>query len=1028
MSDLDSERFYTHMQHIYNIFGDSSSDSNSNFHSIDALALIRGKYIEDNKETTQAKTSLFHDYIFNYDLTDTLIFFAPKKIYFFVAAKKKALLESMKKPSNINVPEIKIVLRTPSDDNTPKIKQIFEEIQKEINKDSVNIGFIKEEKGLGKVVEEFYKVVERENWINLVDVPLVVDEIIQVKDKSELNNINIASRFSVHLLDHLNKEFERDVDDEKNITHKKISEEIKKISDKDSFKKKFVEKNSKYKISPQFLEIKSIPVIQSGGNYSLDINVPSDTNILSSDVIICKASSAYKDYNSQIVRTFMIDSNKVQQEQYKILLAAFDQMLSILKKAPKEDKTLGSIYREIKEFIVSKDETLKNCIPESFGYGIGLESQNEYLKIEENSDVKVKYGMVIFVHLSLINLVIESNKEKNYQMQLGDTICIDGENEVIINFTEKFPKSLTDIDYKLGDEENKSKEEKEEESVSSNRRKTRQHGKKDDEKYNEREKRKEHQELLLKQKNQDFTRRYEQGENFFKEEAAIKKKDYSNLKCYENPKQFPADLKNGKIYLDQKHYTIFLPIFKRMVPFHIGLIKNTSKSEDSNYTILRINFVIPVSGNELESIKDPNPVFIREVSYKFKDANFVLSLITKIKDLMKAYKAKEQEEREKEDIIEQEKIILRKEKRIFLNELNVKPNLLSKKTQGTLEAHVNGFRFLSSKNERIDIVYKNISHAFLQTCENDLIALIHFNLKNPILVGKKKVSDIQFYRDIGSQGDDINMRGRGHDYDEYEMELKEQKRIENMNKEFIKFSKNVEDLDVINFELPYRELEFTGVPFKTSVSLFPTPKCIIALNETPFLVITISDIEIIYFERVSQGLKNFDMAIIFKDYSKPIKRITTIPMESLDMLKTWADENDILFGEGLYNMNWPSIMNNIKEAPDSFIEQGCWNFLAENASDDEGDDEDEAVDDDPEYTEEEIESSESEYEDEEEQSESEGEDEGDDALSEEGKDWEEMEEIAKKQDNEKAKKVKENERFKKNTKNNNVKNMKNKKK
>ena len=1023
MSDLDSERFYTHIQHIYNVFGDSHSNPHSNFHSIDALALVRGKYIEDNKESTQIKTSLFHDYIFNYDLTDTLIFFAPKKIYFFVASKKKTLLESMKKPNNINVPEIKIILRTPSDDNTPKVKQIFEEILKEVNKANINVGYLKEEKGLGKVVEEFYKVVDNENWINLVDTPLIVDEIIQTKDRNEFNLINIASRFSCYLLDHINKEFEEDIDDEKNITHKKISEEIKKISDKDSFKKKFVDKNPKYKISPQFLEIKSIPVIQSGGNYTLDVTVPSDTNVLCSDVIICKASSAYKDYNGQVVRTFMIDSNKSQQEQYKILLAAFDKLITLLKEAPKDEKTFGTIYREIKEFIVSKDETLKNCIPECFGYGIGLESENENLKIEEKSEIIVKYGMVIFVHLSLINLILQDNKEKNFMMQIGDTICIDDKGE-LINFTEKCPKTLNDIDYKLqsqGDDKESQNNSKKFENET-NMRVTRHMGKKVDEKFNEREKRKEHQEQLLKEKIEDFKRRYEQGENFLKEETAIKKKDYSNMKCFENMKQFPADLKNGKIYLDQKHYTIFLPIFKRMVPFHIGLIKNTSKSEDSNYTILRINFVIPVSGNELENIKDPNPVFIREVSYKFKDGAFVQNLITKIKDLMKAYKAKEQEEREKEDIIEQDKIIVRKDKRIFLNELNVKPNLLSKKTQGTLEAHINGFRFISNKNEKIDIIYKNISHAFLETCENDLVALIHFNLKNPILVGKKKVSDIQFYRDIGSQADDLNVRGRGYDYDEYEMEIKEQKRIEAMNKEFLKFTKNVEDLCDIQFELPYRELEFTGVPFKTSVSLFPTSKCIISLNEIPFLVITISDIEIIYFERVSQSLKNFDMAIIFKDFSRPIKRITTIPMENLDMLKTWADENDIFYGEGLYNMNWVSIMNNIKEAPDRFIEDGCWNFLAENASDDENEDND-GENDDPEYEEEEFESSESEYEDQEEQSESVGEDEGDDALSEEGKSWNSMEENAKREDNEKTKKMKENERFKKN-KNNNIRNKK----
>lgn len=38
----------------------------------------------------------------------------------------------------------------------------------------------------------------------------------------------------------------------------------------------------------------------------------------------------------------------------------------------------------------------------------------------------------------------------------------------------------------------------------------------------------------------------------------------------------------------------------------------------------------------------------------------------------------------------------------------------------------------------LDILYKNIQHAFFQPAENELIVLIHFHLKNPILVGKKK--------------------------------------------------------------------------------------------------------------------------------------------------------------------------------------------------------------------------------------------------------------------------------------------------
>ena len=1010
---IDSERFYSHLEHIYNIFGDASSNESSNFNSIDGFVIVRGKFVEDDKESTQTKTSIFHDYIFNYDLTDTIIFFSPKTIYFLVASKKKSLIESTKKPKEIvNVPQIKIILRTPSDDNTPKIKEIFENIKQEINKNEINIGYIKEEKGIGKAVEEFYSVVDNIKDIHLVDTPNLIDEIIQTKDKNELNLINISSRYSCYILDYLNKEFENDVEEEKTIRHIKISEEVKKMYEKDNFKKKFKEKYSKYNINPQLLEVKYVPVIQSGGKYTLDCFQESDNNELSSDIIICKAFSSYKDYNSQVIRTFMIDSNKTQQNQYKILLAAFDKILVLLKEGISKKATLGDIYKEIKDFIISRDENLKDCIPECLGYGLGLETVNNNLRITADSKVIIQKGMVIFIHLSLQNL---ENDNKKYMMQIGDTICLDDKGE-LINFTEKSAKSLNEIHYELKN----NSEDKEDINSNINNdygpdvRVTRHMDKKVDDKLIDREKRKEHQIELLKEKNNDFKRRLEQGENFFKEEATIKRKDFSNLKCYDNIKQFPSDMKNGKIYLDQKHYTVFLPIFKNMVPFHIGLIKNTSKSEDSNYTILRINFVIPVSGNELDSIKSPNPVFIREISYKFKDANYVQNIMTKIKDMTKAYKTKEQEDKEREDIIEQEKIIIRKEKRIFISELSIKPALLSKKSQGTLEAHMNGFRFLTNKSEKVDIIYKNIKHAFLQTCENEMNAFFHFHLINPIIVGKKKVSDIQFYRDIGTQADDLNIKGRNTDYDEYEMELKEQKRIDNMNKEFKKFSKNVEELDYIKFEIPFRELQFSGVPFKSNVTLYPTPSCLISLTESPFFVITVNEIEIVYFERVAQNLKNFDMAFIFKDFSRPVKKIYTIPIENLDMLKTWADENDILFGEGQYNMNWSNVMNIIKERPEEFVKDGCWNFIADNIEDEEEEDDD-GDDDDPEYQEEEEEdySDDDDY-DAEEEEESIGEDEGDDALSEAGKSWDDMENDAKKDDNERAKRLKEKEKFKKN--------------
>lgn len=69
------------------------------------------------------------------------------------------------------------------------------------------------------------------------------------------------------------------------------------------------------------------------------------------------------------------------------------------------------------------------------------------------------------------------------------------------------------------------------------------------------------------------------------------------------------------------------------------------------------------------------------------------------------------------------------------------------------------------------------------------------------------------------------------------------------------------------------------------------------------------------------------MAIVFKDLNKPVIKITAIPTENLEMLKTWLDNCDILFSEGLYNINWNTIISKIKSDPDEFLEEGGWGFL-----------------------------------------------------------------------------------------------------
>lgn len=75
----------------------------------------------------------------------------------------------------------------------------------------------------------------------------------------------------------------------------------------------------------------------------------------------------------------------------------------------------------------------------------------------------------------------------------------------------------------------------------------------------------------------------------------------------------------------------------------------------------------------------------------------------------------------------------------------------------------------------------------------------------------------------------------------------------------------------------------------------------------PFFVMDLAEVEIAHFERVSLMIKNFDLVFVYKDYST-WKRINSVPMESLDTIKTWLDEMDVLYSEGPIPLNWPTIL------------------------------------------------------------------------------------------------------------------------
>jgi nucleosome binding factor SPN SPT16 subunit len=346
----------------------------------------------------------------------------------------------------------------------------------------------------------------------------------------------------------------------------------------------------------------------------------------------------------------------------------------------------------------------------------------------------------------------------------------------------------------------------------------------------------------------------------------------------------------------------------------------------------------------------------------------------------------------------------------------IRPNIVGKKTLGNLEIHQNGVRFSSTKGHQVDVAFSNVKHAFFQPCGDDeLIVIIHFHLRTPITVGTKMVQDVQFFKETGVAADDLdNKAGRKRltDMDELEQEERERQQRIKLNNKFANFVKLIEQQSerqsggknrkgAIEFDIPIEGLEFSGCPHKSVVNIRPTKYCMIAISEFPFFVVDIDDIETIHFERVNFGIKNFDLAIIFKDFIT-FKRINSIPIEHIENIKDYLDEIGIIYSESTAAINWTNILNEIRANFEDFIADGGWRFLQDDgdSAQEEGEDE---IEEDEDF---EVNSDEEEAEDEDSESEYSDDDEEDynssslesEDLSEEGLSWDEMERQAEEDD------------------------------
>ena len=351
--------------------------------------------------------------------------------------------------------------------------------------------------------------------------------------------------------------------------------------------------------------------------------------------------------------------------------------------------------------------------------------------------------------------------------------------------------------------------------------------------------------------------------------------------------------------------------------------------------------------------------FVKELLFRSLDVRRLTQQFRLIQELRKRYRQREAQAAAEADLVTQDKLQKLTDQRApRLSDLTMRPQMAGRKSTGVLEAHANGMRFTTKKQETCDVLYANVKHALFQPCENEVVVLIHFHLKNPIMIGKKKTSDVQFCTDVIDASVAIeNSRRSMYDPDELDEEQRERTLRKRLNEAFKQFAKQIEKVAKhhnfnLEFDIPYRDLGFHGVPNREMVLVQPTVNCMVNLTEMPFFLIELDQIEHVHFERCTFKSSNFDMVVIGKDFEKPVKPVNAIPMAELDGIQEWLTDMGMTYTTGVASLNWKNIMNTVKQ--DEFFyeeidEEGetkpaGWEFLRmDGGSDDEdeGDEEDE---------------------------------------------------------------------------------------
>lgn len=557
------------------------------------------------------------------------------------------------------------------------------------------VGVLTKDTSRGPFVDEWKKVfADQCKDVEEVDIALALSTAcFAAKDEAELRAMRTSSKACVALThSFLLEEILGTFDQEKKIKHRVLADKVdSKIDDEKFWKSVKLPSGQRLPndLDPQQLDWIVGPAIYSGGKFDLRMQAEPSEDNLHPGVIVAGMGLRYKSYSSNIARTYMVDPNKSQESNYKFLLSVHNLVLKEIR-----DGTIAKdVYQKALSYVKSKKPEFEKHFLKNVGYGVGLENRDPTLVLNAKNSRTLKDGMTLCISTGFADLENPQPQDKNskvYSLIVTDTIRVTTEGT--INFTGEAATDPDQTSFFFKDDEEAQpapKKEKKDSKVGAVATKNitnsrLRSGRGQQEKSEEAEhKRKAHQKELAEKKQKEGLVRFTEstsGQNG----AEVKK--FKRFESYKRDNQMPSKVRDMGIIVDLKNSTIILPVMGRPVPYHINTIKNASKSDEGEWSYLRINFLSPGQGvgrKDDQPFEDASAHFVRSLTFRSMDGDRHTEIANQIGNMKRDAAKKEQEKKDMEDVVEQDKLVEIRSKLMSLAPWN-KANLNPPKTVARL--------------------------------------------------------------------------------------------------------------------------------------------------------------------------------------------------------------------------------------------------------------------------------------------------------------------------------------------------------